>query len=129
MFSKIKCFDVAVLSLLICGFANGQSNQDFNTVLLSETTYAGAKLHSTTLFEGRYISADVMTFNLLEGDEKRVSSLPIYAIDCKSPRRIALVVSHFNLNGKTQDKPRWATVSKKTSTKKALTLMPWNTVC
>ena len=107
MFSKFKCFGVAVLSVLICGFVDGQNNQDFNTVLLFHTFYVGARVHSTTLFEGRYISADVMTFDVLEGNEERVSSLPTYAIHCKSPRRIARVVSKFNLNTKPQDKPRW----------------------
>lgn len=107
MSSKINCLGAGFLSTLIYGFAMGQGNQDFNTVLLSATTYVGVKVHSTTLFEGRYISADVMTFNLLEGNEERVSSLYTYAIDCKSPRKIALVVSHFNLETKPQAEPRW----------------------
>ena len=107
MSSRINCLGVGLLSVLLCGFAKGQGTQDFNTVLLSYTSYVDARVHSTTLFEGRYISADVMTFDVLEGNEDRVSSFLTYAIDCKSPRRIARVVSKFNLNTKPQDKPRW----------------------
>jgi hypothetical protein len=92
---------------MACGFVRSQSNTDFNLVLLSDTTVVAARIQTAELFEGRYIAAEERTQNLLKGGESRVTSIFTYAIDCKAPRKIALVGSQFNLEFKPNAEPRW----------------------
>ena len=104
---KVQHMAAGLFAILVCGFAQGQSNTDFNLVLLSDTTVVAARALDKELFEGRYIAAEEKSLNRLKGGETRVSAVFTYAIDCKLPRKIALIASAFNLEVNAKAEPRW----------------------
>ena len=107
MATIFRALVTGLYAVLTCGFAQSQSNTDFHIVFNSDTMFIGAKVHDTKLSGGRYIAAEERKFHYFKGEEPRVSSILQYAIDCKSPRKIALVLSSFNLETKPNFEPRW----------------------
>jgi hypothetical protein len=104
---KFQQITAGLLAIFFCGFAKGQSKTDFNMVFQSDTTVVAARALDKELFEGRYIAAEEKSLNRFNGGETRVSTVFTYAIDCKLPRKIALISSAFNLEVNAKAEPRW----------------------
>ena len=105
---KLESKLICLFAASTCGIAQSQGDLNFDIVLMSETMAVGVALHgSSGVHEGRYIVADERTIHRMPNNEFRLASDLTYAVDCKEPRRIALIVSRFNLETAPNAEPRW----------------------
>jgi hypothetical protein len=100
-------FPLFLAAILISLQINSKEIDDYNIVLISDTTAIGASINNNSILDGRYVLVNTKIINLFDGDRKRISSAFTYAVDCAAPKKIALIVSQFNLETSINKEPRW----------------------
>ncbi len=122
MLINICKFPLFLLAILFSFQIYGKEIDEYNIVLISDTTAIGASIHKNSILDGRYVVVDTKSINFFDGDQKRISGVFTYAVDCAAPKKIALIVSQYNLETSINKEPRWGTFFEKEEYKSGFNL-------